>query len=208
MQIFKNNNNVPIMLSGLRTQMEAHAVLASPHVCPEIHTVVLLPGAGSRGAPVTRLHLIIWWTTARATHMTSRPSSTEVRCRLAVTIELQRLLIWVIFFSLEIVCLCVCFLPIHPLAEDPPLRCVCRSWCCESGRWHTFSNPAISQHQGGTAPLPTRRRTTTRCSRGRRCSGCKELLSETHTMMLFNTWGNYFSQLLCLFCCTDCVCSH
>ena len=41
---------------------------------------------------------------------------------------------------------------IHQATEDVPLRCVCCSWCCESGRWQTppitrlFHNTRVAPH--------------------------------------------------------------
>lgn len=47
---------------------------------------------------------------------------------------------------------CVC---VFAASEDVPVRCVCCSWCCESGRWHT---PPISRlfHNTRVAPYHCR----------------------------------------------------
>lgn len=68
---------------------------------------------------------------------------------------------------------------LNPAAEDVPLRCVCCSWCCESGRWQTppktrlFHNTRVAllhcrrdpRHAAAReVPAPSARKETLLCS--------------------------------------------
>lgn len=59
---------------------------------------------------------------------------------------------WLLLLVLWLLGLYVCIFLVPPGAEDLRLRCVCCSWCCESGRWQTppisrlFHNTRVALH--------------------------------------------------------------
>lgn len=122
-----------------RTQMEAHSVLAAPHNCSEMFSSFT---ATERAEPSTVGSLLsTQWLPSNTSHR-------DQVCRLK-SVFISLYIDWEVFVQHACVCACAA-------AEDLPLRCVCCSWCCESGRWQT---PPITRlfHNTRVAPYHCRR---------------------------------------------------
>lgn len=167
-----------------RTQMEAHSVLAAPHNCAEMLSSSTATDSAEPSTPSARSrdttalqHFIMRLAIRKSPgiHISSDPQLKSD----AVTMWRSSLLQRLFFCTTSLVC--VCF---NTSSSRRPASQVC---VLQLVLWirpmtDTSYNPAISQHQGGTAPLPTRRRTATWCCSGRWCKGCKK------TMCVACTW--------------------
>lgn len=128
-----------------RTQMEAHSVSAAPHNCAdESESLVVTNTAELNGKGGPRCCARASFCLAFAFVVLSPPYVFPA---------------YVVRAALDCIGRCSlsgkrsCVFLRAPSPEDLPLRCVCRSWCCESGRRHTplitrlFHNTRVALHR-------------------------------------------------------------
>lgn len=131
-----------------RTQMEAHSVLAAPHKCAEM---LSSSRATQRAAPSTVGSMLSYSSTETTLQLLPQGSRLQAHGNLSLhPFPLIGLLLLELFcYDLPPPC-------VSQAAEDVILRCVCCSWCCESGRWQT---PPITRlfHNTRVAPYHCRR---------------------------------------------------
>lgn len=156
MQVFRNNH--PLLLNlwptlcpsvwPKRTQMEAHSVLAAPHKCAEM---LSSSRATHRAEPRTVGSMLSY--SNKETPLQHLPQGSRLQAYGNLSLHPFPL---IALLFLEFLCFNLPPPCVSPAADDELLRCVCCSWCCESGRWQT---PPITRlfHNTRVAPYHCRR---------------------------------------------------
>lgn len=159
MQILRNNQPSPPLVKFVvhtlcpsvwpeRTQMEAHSVLAAPHKCAEMLSSFT---ATERAEPSTVGSLLsTQW-------LPSSTSHGDQVCRLK-SVFTSLYIDWQLFRTTCLLRVCV-YMCMCSSRRPASQVCVLQLVLWIRPMTDTSYNPAISQHQGGTVPLPTRRRT-------------------------------------------------